>query len=389
MAGWFSRVSGGRRADAEPVEFTLTCHCGGIITGTRGPRMQVAVCPACAAQLCVLPLSPYPRPKLRTPKKKPVTPAVPRRSRDPDDNDKDNDNDEDAVRTPPPIPNRTGRQTSSSKLTAKKSSRADRGQGESARDAPLRPATPRKIVTPLRLVAVGMVAVVSLAGWWVAHRRAVARAVVTFAESSKSGRTALAKSEFDTADQQLTRAVTSLQLLGRDDREARLVRQLAREAAAANGLDTASLFELLGEGRAARNTAAPGVDWQQNLRRSHQGRWFLLESNGLQFAGGDPPLWSFSLPLIPGAEPVRIRGDMSNWARRWGSTPPAQVIFAAQLEDVRVFQDTTSKGWEIILKKDSLFLWTDSQLYGTLGGTLDETTRATLKSQAQIMGVAE
>ncbi len=383
MAGWFSRIiKGGERTEAEPVEFALTCRCGQIVTGIRGRRMQVAVCRECAYQICVLPVSPYPRPKVRTPKKKPAPPPLPKRQKNVLEED-------DSVSTPPPIPRRTDRSRAAS---SKKS-----GSPKPAATPPQKSETPhdefrwqtarRRIITPLRLTASGMIAVVILAGWWVWHQRALSHAVVTFATATKSGRSALATSQFDQADQQFRRAVSSLDLLGREDREARQVRQQAREAAAANGLAMISLFDLLSEARQTQNMAS--ADWQKALRQSYQGDWFLLESNGLQFASNAPTQWTFTLPLVPGAEPVQVRGDLSKWSQQLGSKGrPAHFVLAGQLADIRSLGNG-NKGWEIVLASDSICLWTDPATYTALGGTLDEGTLATLKSQAQLLGVAE
>ncbi|MES2790681.1 MAG: hypothetical protein V4719_13805 [Planctomycetota bacterium] len=380
MAGWFSRVvQGDAPAEAEPVEFTLTCRCGSVVTGVRSQRMHVAVCPECRYQLCVLPASHYPRPKIRTPKKKPPQPVEPKVSRDVV---------EDELQTPLPSSRRSSRPAVGTKKPAsKKSTVADSKRSERAvRHAPVAP--PRSpMVTPLRLIAVGMIAVVSLAGWWVAHRRAVAQAVVTFAEASKAGRTALTGSDFDGAYHQLQRAVTALNLLQREDREARQIRQLAREATAAHGLAMGSLFDLIVETRSARKLSP--TNWAQAIKQSYQGKWFLLETNGLQFTSGDPPQWRFTLPLIPGTEPLQMSGDLSNWGRLFGSKPPAHVILAGQFEDIRPLGTEPGQGVEIILRKDSLCLWTSTDLYTALGGTMDEGSQATLTAQARLLELTE
>lgn len=379
MAGWFSRVlQGNAPAEAEPVEFTLTCRCGNVVTGVRGQRMQVAVCRACRFQICVLPVSPYPRPKVRTPKKKV---SKPKRGFSDASEAKD-------ARTPPPDSKRRSRhEVEPKRSTSKKSTRTDSKQLDLVHREPQFPPHRRKMITPLRLIAVGMIGVVTLSGWWVVHRRAVAQAVVTFAAAAKAGRAALAESNFEMANQELQRAVTALDLLGRDDREARQVRQLAREAAAAQGLALSSLFELITEARGVRKLSPD--NWQQTIKHSYQGRWFLVETNGLQFTTGDPPQWRFSLPLVPGSEPLEISGDLANWTRWFGSEPPKHVILAGQLDEIRPLGSGPDGGLEIVLKKDTLCLWTNPDVYSALGGTLDDGSRATLTGQAQLLGLTE
>lgn len=384
MAGWFSRViKGANRAEAEPVDFALTCRCGNIVTGVRGRRMQVVVCRKCGYQICVLPISPYPRPRIRAPKNKPAKPPpLPKRRNAVVDDDE-------SPRTPPPLPRRGDRSVGSSPMKAAtgKSGRLAERKVEPVRDDLQWQTSRRKLITPLRLISLGMIAVVALAGWWVVHQRAVAQAVLTFATATKAGQSALEKSEFETADEQYRRAVAALELLGRDDREARLVRQQARQIEAANGLALISLFELLSEARQVQKMA--GNDWQRALKTSYQGKWFLLETNGLQFPSGQQPQWTFTLPLVPGDEPIHVSGDLSRWAQQLGTPKPtAHFVLAGQLADIRSL-GSGNKGWEIVLDRDSICLWTDAALYSTLGGIVDDATRATLKSQAELLGVAE
>lgn len=240
--------------------------------------------------------------------------------------------------------------------------------------------------TPLRLIAAGMVAVIWLSGWWVVHRRALGQAVITYAEASKLGKAALAAGDFDTADREFQRAVAAVKLLGRSDRDSRQVQQLAREAAAARGLAASSLFELVSDARRARQHSPS--NWAGSLLSSHQGRWFLLDSNGLQFATGDPAVWKFTLPLIPGPETVVVTGDLSKWARELGSEPPQHVILAGQLDDIRPLGGE-GQGWQIVLRQDSLCLWTSPEVYGAVGGVLDDRARDTMTAQAQLLELVE
>lgn len=383
MAGWFSRIiKGGERAGADPVDFALTCRCGQMVTGLRGKRMHVAVCRECGFQICVLPISPYPRPKVRAPKKKvDKPPPLPKRKSPTADDDS-------GIRTPPPIPKRSGRpsKTSSRKLAGAPGARTKEPRETPSHDEPAWQTSPRKLITPFRMTVLGMIAVVTLAGWIVVRQRAKNLAVVTVAESVKAARTALASSQFDQADQQFSRAVQALDLLGRDDREARVVRQQAREAAAANKLASISLFEFLSEARQTQNMT--GKDWQRVFKRSYLGDWFLLDSNALKFPSDDIRQLAFTVQLVPGANPVQVRGDLSKWSKQFAAGErPKHFVLAGQLEDVRGLPD--GKGWEIVLQSDTLFPWADAGTYAAIGGTTDDETTATLKSQAKLLGVSE
>jgi hypothetical protein len=394
MAGWFSRLTrAGEQPDAEPVDFSVACNCGSTVTGTRNRRMHVVVCRQCTTQLCILPISPYPRPKQRTTKKKPVKPALkPLRELN---------SDEIEIVTPVPGTKKAGSKTTpkplnkpakpASKSTfhpnaAEKSSKSTSKEPDAPED--FRPTAPRaKIITPLRLMSLGMICLVFLIGWWTLHRRAVHQAALTLADTARAGRTALAKYDYDAADEQFRKAVKALDLLGREDREARQIRQLAREAAASNGLSSSSLFELISESRQTK-TMSPG-DWQQALTRTYRGTWFLFETNALQFDGdGGQAQWKFTLPVFPGEEPILIRGDLKRWGKQLSDKPPPHIVFAGQLEEI-VPSTQGENGWELVLNSETLVLWTDSDNYKALGGSLDDANIATMKAQAQQLGIVE
>ena len=65
------------------------------------------------------------------------------------------------------------------------------------------------------------------------------------------------------------------------------------------------------------------------------------------------------------------------------------MILAGQLDEVRVLGDGPDAGLEIVLKKDSLCLWTSPDVYAALGGTLDDGSQAKLTGQARMLGLTE
>lgn len=403
MAGWFSRMTrGGERAESEPVEFSVSCGCGNIVSGMRHRRMQVVVCRKCNQQICVMPSSPYPRPKQRGVKKKPIKPAsTPLRELGPDDFEvispssgvtrKSPKTSTKPVEKPAkPMPligvkgNATGFKANTSGF---KSNSKSRGQAIEPSLDEFLPVVPRaKLITPLRLMSLGMICLICIGGWWTLHRRAVHQAGLTFAETAKSGRAALANSDYITADQQFQKAVFALDLLGRQDREARQVRQLARETKVANELASSSLFELISESQQAKVMSGEG--WQKLLKRSYQDSWFLFDTNGIQFDPSGPTPWQFSVILIPGEAPVLLRGDMKIWSTLFGETPPQRMVFAGQLEDI-IPSRQGETGWELVLNPKTMVLWTDADHYAALGGVVDESTMALLKSQAKLVGIED
>lgn len=351
--------------------------------------MQVVVCRQCTSQLCVLPASPYPRPKNRVPQKKPVKSKLPP-LRELDENS-------DELVTPAPQSRKSG-----SKGTPKPANKLARSASKSAFQPPSKnrpkprepvtdaflPSLPRaKIITPLRLISAGMICLIFIATWWTMHRRAVHQAGLTFADTARAGRSALAQSDYYTADQQLRKAVEALDLLGREDREARQVRQLSREASAANGLSNLSLFELVSESRQSKSMS--GGDGLQALQRTYHGAWMLFDSDGLQFEEGTGnSQWKFTFPLVPGDDPITARSSLVRWGKLFGDKKPGHLIFAAQVAGI-VPSVQGANAWELVLNEETLVLWTDADHYKSLGGVLNEITLATLRAQRQLLGITE
>jgi hypothetical protein len=390
MPGWFSRLTqGGEKSGTQPVEFSVSCGCGNTLSGIRNRRMQVVVCRKCASQLCVLPASPYPRPKVRVPQKQSVKPKLAPLL------ELDEDGDESVA--PAPKPRRSG-----SKVTPKPANKLAKSASKSAFQPPSKdrpkprkpvsdeflPSLPRaKIITPLRLMSAGMICLIFIAGWWTMHRRAVHLAGLTFADTARAGKSAMAQSDYYTADQQLRKAVEALDLLGREDREARQIRQLSREASVANGLSNLSLFELISESR--QSNSMSGADGLQALQRTYHGAWMLFDSDGLQFDDGTGNAqWKFTLPLVPGDDPITARGSLVRWGKRFGDKMPGHVIFAAQVDNI-VPSVQGANAWDLVLNDETLVLWTDADHYKTLGGVLNDVTLATLRTQSQLLGITE
>jgi hypothetical protein len=377
----------GRRASEPPPPWQVQCVCGRVATGQRVRVVQTPICPACRASLFILPASVYPRP--RSPKRKVV--AAPRPQTEfvsplPGDS-------ADLPSRPPhaagavrlketleapsrqaalPAPARTIRQIV----------RAAAGDVDLDR---LR----RKVFTPVRLVLAGVLSVVVLTAWWIAHLHALDQAERTVISASRLGEQALANNDLPEAARQFRMVRSSLDLLGRNDSQSRLLRQTANELMAAAGLARASLFDMLHEA----NDAASGrtsLTWSETFRLTYRNTWVVLDvpvSRSIDHSSGQR--FDIDFPLATGREQAVVVGDLEIFDKAVATDGTAKrVIFAAQLDDCR--RESEQEGaWKISLRPATGFLWSSAERLELLGVGVDDATRRVLDEQAGSLGIAQ
>jgi hypothetical protein len=249
----------------------------------------------------------------------------------------------------------------------------------------------KRLFTPVRLVLLAMGLVLLATGSWIVHSRALAQARVTLAEATKKGRDALENQEYHVAADEFERACQALDLLGRDDAEARSLRQARRESAVACQLAPHSLFELVGEAIQTRDHPG-GLDWSEAFRGTYQGTWVILDTTALLPANRDDKRANrLDVSLVVQGEPVALLADFRAFEHLLIDAQPRRVVFAAQLDDCRPTQ-TATPGWELVFKSETAFLWSDATLYRGLGFGSDdpadeEAFTQTLATQTRLLGI--
>lgn len=397
MAGWFQRAKQslrGEKTPAQPVVYQIRCRCGATLTGERATRSLSPRCHACQTQLLIFPRSVYPRPKGKTapPEKKPLVarkpPPLPQQQSTDDHDADDLEVVEETAPQLPPAPGKSKKPKAAVKSPSKGKANAAQVRSTprvswSERRQNLVAAVQRKL-TPVRLIAAGIVGTLIITSLWIWHQQAVKQAVITYAQTVKAGRAALSEGDLTVASQELQAATRALDLLGRTDREARAIRQLSREATAAAGLAQLGLFDLISEVEQARQRDPGG--WAAQISQDYRGKWLLLESNSVQAAANASANEWASILLVAFPARVHVRFDVSRLVPPHAPPEPGQLLFAGQLAEVRA--STQGDGWEIVLEPRTLCLWTDLPLLERVGWTNDETTRATLTQQAEWLGLA-
>ena len=264
----------------------------------------------------------------------------------------------------------------------------------------------RRRVTPFRLVAACMVMLVAGTGWWSLGQLQLSSDAGRLRDLMRDGLESLEAGDFSTAARDLVEATDVLDRLGRKDSTADLIRQRGREAAAANGLVSVSLVDILSDADRLQRSGADGA-WTREFQRDHRGHWIIMQSvlerpgerlddkTGKRGRDRLPDAFEAEYPFAVGERTVRLSGRLPGLVRLsgWGDPgdeDPRPVIFAGQLEACRF--DPGTETWWVELSADTAFLWTDIVSYGHLGFLPhaifgDEEIAAVLNRQSAAAGI--
>lgn len=389
MSGWLSRAKealSGREAEValEPVE--IACPCGRKVEATRRPTFQRVLCKSCGEPFFLLPLDVYPRPVMKVRK----------------------------VRSP------KSAESTKSKGSQRAGSAAKPASANTSIDlqAELR-ATLAKVrakFTPLRIIALSLLCVIVLTGWFQWNRLAKSNADQEFRIATEAGMTALQKSDYVEAAQHFGRAAAAADVLQRTDAAAEKARQQFRQLSALNSLMTRSLFEIIESAQATRMRES-ALAAESEFANLHAGRWIVLQSEvapAMDASSSNAVAWEQRLQISN--ESLILTGRLPIFAEiRVPTAPPAtsdatsiegspvgvlalndlgqrEILFAAQVESLKWDAETTA--WVLTLKSSSGFFWTDYDLLIVAGLLPDELQtearlRAILLEQSHWIGAAE
>jgi hypothetical protein len=381
MPNWLTKATGGAARDARdaPQTFQLTCECSERHTGQRLGRPQRIVCQRCGSALFVLPRNTYPAIKSRP------------------DGGRSRKRRRKAAPVPsigPALPSASDLATSIRRGVALSAGSVGSGLHNAARGTRnwivgLLAALTRSIrdfCTPFRLIVMG-IALVLLATAAVAvrsHRMESARQ--TLRSELEAGEAALSEADYVAARGHFSRAAQAVEILGSDDAQSRLVRQLHRETGAMTRLAPGSLFDMLDE--LERQQQRPGAStWEDIFNVRYQGTWLVLQAPVRRDGSG----WTVDFPLTVGKEhrQVIVRADLPAFDRLPASEAAATVIFAAPITRCRL--DTSAGQWLVTLSGDDGFLWSTPENLRPLGLLDDEwasqeDVTALLEAQSSLTG---
>lgn len=381
MSGWLAVAEKlfGRPANELPSAYAVECACGRQVSGARSGAEQVTFCAACGTALFVLPRSVYPRPRgvQAEPAVRPPIPAKPqsRRTAHP-------------VKTP--------------RAAVPKPARvADRPPADSKPDEPVAshpepvfdrnpkiepPRLRRKLLGPVRLVVLGIAAVIGLTMWWsyrVSRRNEAER---TLATSIRLAQQAFEENDLGEAANRFRDVRAALDTLGRTDSRAQELRQTAAEISASADLARSSLYDILNEAVATTERSGRAL-WADTFRSSYRDEWVLIDAlvtRTSDSSGGRR--FEIDLPLTAGGGRVQIVGDLACFERAVPGGSARRVIFAAQLDDFTTVPQNGA-AWRIVLRPATAFLWSAPEHLERLGVEVDDETKRILAEQSSLPGM--
>jgi hypothetical protein len=249
----------------------------------------------------------------------------------------------------------------------------------------------KEFFTPFRLVMLSVAAIVGLTTYWAIHNSRVRSAQETLVAAEQAGKAAMTKSEYALAAQQFERACRALDLLGRDDVQARGVRQLYRESTAVSQLAAAPLPEIISEyHEASQKNDTILLQTHGNLYR---GTWLVLDTTVERLSNPDGASRSIvDLPVLVDGRPMVVSGDFAAFRVLPPTTEPRRVVFAAQFESCRL-DGRAQDRWLVALRPDTSFLWSSAETLRWLGfvdddSELDPDTARVLAEQSRLLGIS-
>lgn len=367
MPQWWSAAAKAlqSRPQKKAQTYRVRCVCGAWLSGERSSTHQTVGCPKCERTSFVLPATVYPILAV------PQTQSVEKKS---------------GSASGATVAEST-RQTTAS-TPAATSPRTSRKAGPKKGESPAPQALPRarpKLVTPLRLVVCGIGAISVLTVWWIVRSRNMEHAAAILTEAVRKGHAAIAEDDFPEAARQFSLASNAVDTLGRDDSPARLIRQFARESTAISQLSLHSMHDLLRE--AASIKAGPNPDtWPDVFRATYRDMWIVLDANITRTNVTPESAYQLDCPIVVDKDTAEIVANLPGFEALSLSDQPRRVIFAAQLDDCRLNAGNQSQ-WQIVLRPETGFLWSNPATLRTIGFPMEQKTESVLAEQSERLGV--
>jgi hypothetical protein len=341
MAGWLDKASNVFRRTAPEVDhpFAVPCECGLVHRGMRRNRHQKIVCRECGATRFVLPKDVYPAPKDR-----PREPAPP-----PTD-----------LPVLNPIKEPPGKRVSKATATVPREEKANpKVTREAAPEFFVVPAR-RRLVTPFRMVALGITVVAMGTGYFVVQKLRRDRATTDLRDAADSAWAAVEDADWPVARTQFKKAVDAAGILGRQDNASLRLTCGLREVSAIEQLCPKPLQEILAE---ADSMSSDAEKWRKHFLTHYQDRWLVFDGP----VDSRPDGWRVAFPVKVGKRnrPVRVALKSSALDGVKESEAEQGIVLAARLEGCELSKD--KKFWDVTFAPESAFLWSLPETFATLG----------------------
>lgn len=355
----------GTAAETIPGHYDLECECGSRISGQRSATSKQVNCPDCHTTLFILPTNVYP-----------ATPSV--------DSDVIGGSFGNRLRVviTEAIP-LLGRQSAAPKTAPsrpdskkKKPRKDDESQPAPRRWTIPRPSIPRfnpiqalrRTFTPLRLLALSMVALVGVTSYWVYNSRQQEAAKQIWRESTDTIQQLITAEEFESLEEALLAATQAGARIGQQGPEWRATRNLLQETQAVTNVTFETLTQLLND------LAELPADEGQSLGglESALTEGVFVMDGYIDPAGSGDREFTVDVPVMSGDSRVVVSLVLPELAEYMARNESRRFVFAFRVDAVSVARQTgSSNAWQIDLAPDSFVLMTSEPHCRRLGFTMD------------------
>jgi len=222
--------------------------------------------------------------------------------------------------------------------------------------------------TPFRILALAGLLIILLTAGWTWRQSELSEAKKIVRQESELGLAAVDQGDWTPAREHLQKAAAALDLLGRNDPEARTVRQYSRELQAQFRLCDLTLEELLDKARQELAARDPSSGQQKRLAAAYRGEWVLLEGSVEEVGEKDSrrPNYQLRLPIGPEGEAGEtiVRVNFPVIRKLISSGEKKLLTLAGPIQDVE--RDSAGK-WIVTLDPEQGFLWTHLDTYLATG----------------------
>ena len=367
------------RATSTPQLYEVRCPCGGRVTGVRTDTIQLRPCPGCRQQLLVLPASVYPLPKSKSstsagqsgPDREQQARAGTRRkvASRPAADDADTIESETETAEAAPNPGSPRKTAASLAVPAAATRRLSlRNSIQQQTDAVQQQIAAalhsfrRAWLTPLKLALVAIAFLAAGTGYWLhqLHLRNLAEQRVV--EQVRRAEQKVAEGDLFTAAESYLAATAALNELGRDDSQARRIRQTTQEYQAVTSICSRSPQELLEEAvKSSRDTV--GLSWPELFRATYADHWLVFDAEVSRTGDGE---FLIDYPLVANGQSAEIRGKFPQLSLIPEDRLPGRLLLAGRLAELKE-QPGNPGRWELMLAADSVFLWSSPETLQKLG----------------------
>lgn len=375
----------GTEAAEIAVPFELSCQCGGVLRGVRRTGWQQSACDQCGTSRYVLPVNVYPATvsvhsevvsgSFFTRLMSAVSEVAPVR--------KSNDSAPGSIRP---------------KKKAK-SSAADSAEPSVERKSRFRLRLPqfslprpdvsgflRRTFTPFRLLMMAMACIVVATGGWMIHQRRIETARQTWRTSVDQLTDLLENNDLPQLQPVLKDAVSAGTILGKNDREFRVVTNLYEETLACESISNTELLQTLRDTYSADGQLKP--DAGKTLLSALSTGCFVFDTL-ITSVGNNRPL-AVDLPFFTADHAVRVSIDLPDLHNVLEQSTNGRVIFAAHFQSVDVPVGDHGN-WHLTLNPETFVLIT-SEVHCRDIGILaddDDAVAAVLENQRNFVEESE